>query len=298
MSADCFCHCCGQSVYWSAVYLWPVIFTRGFLLPNLCKTTVIISWRKSFSCRTRGEKKNSSKRSHGCGAKQHKLITGLTLNYTTLEFNTAQKNLYYNKDGHKRCMQQQSRWWKLPSGCAAGANNRGGVYFLCQWVAGTHSHPCMHSTQNTELWTCTNTQSSVGGPTEVLYCAQMLLKFQRIASARKVCFFAKLVSPPLCKNKWKQQSILSKWHMDLLFGANHGAAEPLRPVSDRHIITFPIPDRSNDIFLISSQNWDELNRLYREFSGVFSKMMTSNSAREYSIRPDGSRSNLLFNVVF
>lgn len=93
-------------------------------------------------------------------------------------------------------MQQQSWWWKLPSGCSAGANNRGGVYFLCKWVAGTHSHPCMHSTQNTELWTRTNTQSSIGGPTEVLYCARMLLKFQRIASARQVCFFAKLVSPP------------------------------------------------------------------------------------------------------
>lgn len=31
----------------------------------------------------------------------HKLITGLTLNYMTLELNTAQKNLYYNKDGQQ-----------------------------------------------------------------------------------------------------------------------------------------------------------------------------------------------------
>lgn len=45
MSADCFCHCCGQSVYWSAVYLLPVIFTRGLPLPNLSKTAVIISRR-------------------------------------------------------------------------------------------------------------------------------------------------------------------------------------------------------------------------------------------------------------
>lgn len=54
MSADCFCHCCGQSVYWSAVYLLPVIFTRGLSLPNLSKTAVIISRRKSFSCRNGG----------------------------------------------------------------------------------------------------------------------------------------------------------------------------------------------------------------------------------------------------
>lgn len=47
------------------------------------------------------KKKKPSKRSHGCGAKLHKLITGLTLNYTILELNTAQKNLYYNKDGHQ-----------------------------------------------------------------------------------------------------------------------------------------------------------------------------------------------------
>lgn len=66
----------------------------------------------------------------------------------------------------------------------------------------------------------------------------------------------------------------------------------------RRIISFPIPDRAIDIFLISSENWDDLNSLHHVFSGVFSKMMTSNSAREYSIRPDGSRSNLLFNIVF
>lgn len=92
----------------------------------------------------------------------------------------------------------------------------------------------------------------------------------------------------------KTAELAVQMHVDL-FGVNHGAAEPLRPVSDsRHIIMFPIPHWSIDIFLISSQNCDELNSLHR----MFSKMMTSNSAREYSIRPDGSRSNLLFNVVF
>lgn len=162
----------------------------------------------------------------------------------------------------------------------------------------THSHPCMqHSTQNTELWTCTNTQNSIGGPTEVLYCARMLLKFQCIASASQVCFFAKLAPPP-CKNKWKQHSLLPQWHMDLLFRANHGAAKPSRPVSGApHLITFSHPDSSIDIFLITSQNGGELNSLRSVFFPVFSKMMTSNTAREYSVQPDGSRTNLLFNVL-
>lgn len=66
---------------------------------------------------------------------------------------------------------------------------------------------------------------------------------------------------------------------------SHGAAKPLRPVLDRHIITFPILDRFIDIFLIPSRTWDELNSLHRIFLEVFSKMMTSNGAREYSIRP-------------
>lgn len=105
----------------------------------------------------------------------------------------------------------------------------------------TRSHPCMHSTQNTELWTGTTTQRLVGGLTVVvLYCAQMLLKFQHIASARQVCFFsffffAKLVSPLSKRTNWNSR-VCCPNDTDLLLGVNHGAWEPLRPVSDSHHI--------------------------------------------------------------
>lgn len=115
----------------------------------------------------------------------------------------------------------------------------------------THSHPCMqHSTQNTELWTCTNTQNSIGGPTEMLYCARMLLKFQRIASASQVCFC--WISARTNENSGACCPS-DTW---IPFRVNHGAAKPSRPVSDSpHLITFPHLDSSIDIFLITSQNW-------------------------------------------
>lgn len=74
------------------------LFPIAKFVQNHCNYLVA----EELSCRTRGRKKKKpSKRSHGCGAKLHKLITGLTLNYMTSEFNTAQKNLYYNKDGQQ-----------------------------------------------------------------------------------------------------------------------------------------------------------------------------------------------------
>lgn len=158
--------------------------------------------------------------------------------------------------GKKRSVQQQSRWWKLPSGCAAGANNRGSVYFLCKWVAGTHTQPPVHAAQHakhrvvnmhkhSELnrWSNRNALLCTNAPEISAHCI-----------SQPSVFFAKLVLP--CTNKWKQRSVLPQWHMDPLFRVNHGAAKPSRSVSDGpHLITFPHLDSSIDIFLITSQKW-------------------------------------------
>lgn len=81
------------------------------------------------------------------------------------------------------------------------------------------------------LWTCTNTQSSIGGPTEVVYCAWMLLKFHCVASASRLHSLAQLACLSFLEQV-KRRSAQCKWHLNLLFKVKHSGTRCIYHVLD------------------------------------------------------------------